>query len=89
MAEQQGVFGKYRIEKADGSEVDPAAQYFVLRLDKDHHARVAIAAYGQSVEIENPVLASEIRAWLYDLRYPANEDPELAGYDPSLDRAPE
>lgn len=29
-----GFHGRYRIMKADGSECDPAAIYFVLRIDK-------------------------------------------------------
>ena len=44
---QQGLFGKYIIAKADGSEVDPAARYFVLRLDTDTHARRAALLYAE------------------------------------------
>ena len=52
---------KYIIEKVDGSPVDPDAEYFVLRLDKDPHARVAALAYADSVEKDNPVFATDIR----------------------------
>ena len=41
----QGVYGKYIIQKADGTDVDSQACYFVLRLDKDPAARVAMRAY--------------------------------------------
>ena len=34
---------------------------FVLKPDSDHHARVAIAAYAESVSLENPGLAKDLR----------------------------
>ena len=37
--EPKGLYGKYRIEKGDGTPVDPEAVYFTLRLDTDKHAR--------------------------------------------------
>jgi len=53
---------KYRIEKADGSPVDPKAIYFVLRLDEDPCARAAIRTYAESVrDAGNHVLSSELR----------------------------
>jgi len=51
---------KYLIHKADGSEVDPKAEYFVLRLDKDQHARKAALAYAESIGPENPKLAGDL-----------------------------
>lgn len=39
------LYEKYVITKADGSPVDPSAEYFVLRLDTDECARQAAAAY--------------------------------------------
>ena len=53
---------KYHIEKVDGSPVDPEAEYFVLRLDKDPHGRVAARAYADSVRRDNPVFADDILA---------------------------
>lgn len=58
--EPQGLFDKYRIEKADGSPVNPQAVYFTLRLDTDRHARAAIRVYAESVRGENPVLARDL-----------------------------
>lgn len=55
-----GIKMKYAIAKADGSAVDPDARYFVLRFDKDPHARVAMKAYRDSVADENRTLAWEI-----------------------------
>ncbi len=37
---------------------------FVLKPNTDQHARVAIAAYAESVGIENPGLADDLRAIL-------------------------
>lgn len=62
---------KYDIRKADGSPVDPTAEYFVLRIDRDEndeprdpHAHAALHAYADSVEVENPEFANDLRYWL-------------------------
>jgi len=36
-----------KLKKADGSPVDPNAMYFVLRIDTDPHARIALRAYAE------------------------------------------
>ena len=41
--------------------IKPRAEYFVLRFDKDPHARAAMAAYADSVESVNPKFAEDIR----------------------------
>lgn len=51
---------KYIIRKADDSPVDPFAWYFVLRVDKDPHARVAASAYAESVKKDNKLLSEEL-----------------------------
>jgi hypothetical protein len=48
--EQNGWYNKYKIEKTDGSKLDPNACYFVLRLDKDPVARKAMLVYATTVE---------------------------------------
>jgi hypothetical protein len=58
--EKKGLYGKYRIEKTDGSAVDPKAVYFTLRLDTDRHARRAIQAYVESCREEQPELARDL-----------------------------
>lgn len=73
-----GLFRKYHITKADGAECDPNAEYFVLRVDKDPHARKALRAYADSVESENPDFASHLRYWL-DHGLPGFTDPALRG----------
>lgn len=52
---------KYIISKTSGKPVDPKAKYFVLRYDQDPHARVALAAYAESVQRDNPLLADDVR----------------------------
>jgi hypothetical protein len=60
--EQRGLCGKYKIEKRDGS-TDPNAEYFVLRIDKDPHARFAAYAYADVCEKDNSLLADDLRNW--------------------------
>lgn len=42
---EKGLFGKYKIEKANGTPLDENARYFVLRYDKDPAALIALKAY--------------------------------------------
>ncbi len=58
------LFGKYHIEKMDGSPVDPKAQYFVLRIDTDPNARVALHAYAENISRSDPLFSEELLAWL-------------------------
>jgi len=62
-----GLYKKYRVEKTDGTPIDPNAVYFVLRLDTDCHARRAINAYIESCQEENPQLADELSDILDDI----------------------
>ena len=55
-----GYKKRYIISKTNGKPVDPMADYFVLRLDADPHARKALYAYSDSVKYDNPKFASEI-----------------------------
>jgi hypothetical protein len=57
------LFNKYTVTKIDGS-TDPKAEYFVLRIDKDVHARVALGAYADSIEAQEPEFAEELREWI-------------------------
>lgn len=58
--EKSRLRGKYLITKADGSEVAPEADYFVLRLDKDPAARTAALAYAETVRPTAPLLADDL-----------------------------
>lgn len=66
MTTSKGLFNKYEIKKADGSPIAPDAQYFVLRLDTDPHAREAILAYADSLDKtdENSEMVGDIRNWV-------------------------
>jgi len=56
---EKGLYPKYTVIKND-NKTDPEADYFVLRLDKDHHARVAAQAYANSIKEENRTLSMEL-----------------------------
>lgn len=58
-----GLFNKYIIQKADGSPIDPNAQYFVLRLDTDIAARIAVRAYIQELS-DGDVLKQNLIDWI-------------------------
>ena len=60
MSDTGGLFKKYHITKTDGSEIDPDAIYFVLRLDTDMAARAAILQYAK--QCRNHVLVRDILA---------------------------
>ena len=55
-----GYEKKYIIGKVNGRPIDPKADYFVLRLDKDPHARIALKSYADSVLKDNAKLAMEL-----------------------------
>ena len=57
------LFGKYIVKKAFGKS-DPKAEYFVLRIDKDPHARVALLAYAQSIINKEPDFAVQLMDWV-------------------------
>ncbi len=57
------LYRKFDVRKTDGTPVDPHAQYFVLRIDTDHAARVALLAYADVVEQSEPEFASQLRLW--------------------------
>lgn len=68
--EGEGLYDKYRVYFSEGLPPDwQGAAYrdalvpgfvFVLRPDHDYHARVALAAYMESVRGFNPTLAEDI-----------------------------
>lgn len=64
--DRRGLYGKYRIEKSDGTPVDSKAVYFTLRIDTDPHARTAIRAYIESCRGENPELAEDLERVLQE-----------------------
>lgn len=69
MAEDKGLYQKYRIEKTDGTPTDPKAVYFVLRLDTDLAARRAAATYAHACGEDNPQLAADLLALLQAIEH--------------------
>lgn len=53
-----GVFGKYILRKANGDPCNSNACYFVLRLDTDYAARLAMRVYAD--KCNNPKLRDDI-----------------------------
>jgi len=56
---QTGLYDKYTVIKKNG-DTSPEADYFVLRLDTDTHARAAALAYADSIRSENRNIAMDI-----------------------------
>jgi hypothetical protein len=61
-----GLHQKYiiSVKNAAVNQIDPHAQYFVLRVDTDPAARAALVTYAAQVESANPQLAQELREWV-------------------------
>lgn len=54
---EKGLYEKYNVTRTDGS---PIKGCFVIEF-KDPHARIALNAYADSVEMTNPELAQDLR----------------------------
>ncbi len=63
MNDEQGLYGKYIVTKADGT---PVSDCFVLRPTKDLAARMALKEYARLTK--NVLLAEEIMEWLRQIR---------------------
>lgn len=62
------LYHKYIVSKSDGSPVDPDAQYFLLRIDTDPAAQIALLVYADRIEAEDTALAVQLRAWVSSAR---------------------
>jgi hypothetical protein len=64
----EGLQQRYYISKVNGNPVDPAADYFVLRLDESgepNHVRAcraALATYAQEIRPFLPQLAADLES---------------------------
>lgn len=63
---EQGLYGKFRIERTDGTS-SPGCKhhgcdYFVLDVTHDKHAAAALAAYAGAVAATHPQLAADMRS---------------------------
>ena len=59
-----GLFRKYLVAKADGSELEPEAKYFVIRYDAaakhGSQGRAALKLYSAGIKFSMPDLAEEL-----------------------------
>lgn len=61
----KGLLSKYTVTKNEG-DTDPEAEYFVLRVDTDRAAMVAMLTYADAVQrYGESELARDIRGWVY------------------------
>lgn len=61
----QTLYQKYEIVKKGGEPVDPEGQYFVLRIDTDYAARVALLVYANHLEgTAGSEFANQLRDWV-------------------------
>ena len=63
----QHLYDKYVVSKTDGTPTDPDAEYFVLRIDTDPHARSALAYYARCMMGHDVGFAEELRSWLREV----------------------
>ena len=61
-----GYEDKYVVSKRNGQPINPFAQYFVLRMDTDPHAREAIRTYAGCVEECDKGMANSLLKRLRD-----------------------
>lgn len=66
MEAERGLYEKYKVERTDGGSAPgkkhDGCPYFVLDLEHDKHAKVAILAYAASCAGEYPVLSNDLFA---------------------------
>lgn len=63
---QRGLYGKFRVERADGrsapGERHDGCDYFVLDMTHDPYALRAIRAYADGCAVTHPRLAADLKA---------------------------
>lgn len=68
MSQPEGLYGKYFVSRIDGRDNADGdrkdAEYFVLDIIYDPHAREALDRYIRSCRDEHPKLAKDLRALL-------------------------
>ena len=72
----RGLYHKYDVTYAEtGEELE--GELFVLRLDRDPHAREAVRTYARSVRNENKQLAEDLERWVRNCEKTARRLDEL------------
>lgn len=63
---QCGLYGKYRVERLDGSSAPGGkherCDYFVLDILHDDYAKAALRAYADACQEDYPQLAADLRS---------------------------
>ena len=89
---KKGLFNKYRVSKVNGMPVDPAAEYFVLRLD-NHEGSQTDKAHVNACRHAAMAYANEIEPWLpelsRDLRQKYFPSTSLVGAPVAPDKIPD
>lgn len=71
----RGLYTKY-ILKSNGACVDPKAEYFILRLDTDKHAREAVLKYADLIKDTNSLFSDDLIWWVNKIEE-KNEEEKL------------
>jgi hypothetical protein len=69
----KGLYQKYVVQKADGSPLDPDAEYIVLRIDRGVYVeacRAGVAEFARAVRPLNPILADDLEVRLHRFAHP-------------------
>ena len=66
MSDAKGLYNKFAVIRLDNSSEHKNCDYFVLDLDHDQHALIAIQAYANSCQDESPLLAEDLRNKLHE-----------------------
>jgi len=84
----KGLFGKYIIQKSDGSPVDEGAEYFVLRLNGDgdlkhiEACKKAILVYAEEIKDHLPLLSKDLLTkYRFSSKEQGEKEPNILGLD--------
>lgn len=58
---KDGLYNKYEVRRLDGSDEGENRRYFVLDVDRDPYARIALQAYALNCADDYPELAKDLK----------------------------
>lgn len=80
------LYNKFNVTKVGGEPIDPKAEYFVLRVDKDYAAQQAVLKYADFIYLTDPEFAQELRDWVAEFRQSEMVDIGTDGVEIKVDR---
>ena len=90
MPDNRGIYRKYNVTRTDGrdasGEKHHGCAYFVIDLDHDENAKVALKAYADSCRETRPLLAKHLD-YLCSLEFGETEYSASCAMDLLMDRA--